>query len=256
MSESLGKTIKKIRESRQLSLDDVSEETRISKKTLIDIEEDRLDRIRSDFYAKVFVQSYSKFLGALEDQVIKDYFSNIHKKKEKPEITPTAKPKRQYHYKEHLLRWFSMHKPKIGVGIVGLLCVWFLIFSFGQMRKFVRFISAKRKEAAAVRALEAPKEELKTEAPPQKIPEKIDGVNLEISAQYNTWIEVTSDGELLFRGILKKNEKDIWRAKDEIKLQVGNAGGVKLKLNDENLGHPGKKGEKKEIIVTKDGIGF
>ncbi|MFC1621235.1 DUF4115 domain-containing protein [Candidatus Omnitrophota bacterium] len=75
-----------------------------------------------------------------------------------------------------------------------------------------------------------------------------------MTARYNTWIQVMNGKELLFRGILKKGASDSWEAKTRIDLELGNAGGVTLSFNGKNLGIPGKKGEKKTVTVTKDGI--
>ena len=65
---------------------------------------------------------------------------------------------------------------------------------------------------------------------------------------------MVGDGEILFQGIFKRGTSDVWQAEEEIDLELGNAGGVTLKLNEEDIGVPGKKGEKKEVIITKDGI--
>ena len=54
--------------------------------------------------------------------------------------------------------------------------------------------------------------------------------------------------------MLKKGTQDIWHAKNNLELELGNAGGVRLSLNGKSLGSPGKRGEKKTIVVTKDGI--
>jgi len=238
MPESLGKTLQRVRESKKLSIEEVSERTRIPIKNINSIEENRLHEFSSVFYARSFVKTYSQFLGALEEKTVKDFLASGPKKD-----TPDLILKRKRLSENSFLK----HKRFIGMGLVAIFALWILLFSFIKIARFIRNVPKKhkvqvtQKKEAKEAVVAAPSHSAK-------------GVELEITARYNTWIKVTSDGELLFKGILKKKESDIWRAKKKISLELGNAGGVNLTLNGKNLGYPGKKGEKKEIIVTKDGI--
>ena len=255
MPESVGKTLKKIRESKQLSLEEVSERTRTPKKILSAIEEDRLHEISEPFYVKGFIKSYSQFLGALEQAAIRQYLSGAQKKESvalAPRVEKAEKAVTEWNWE-----WLQRYKQHISAALVAIFAIWLVFFSFAQLKKFVR----SRKVAAASRpsranstdAAEAP-----VPAPVQVTPaadsEKKEGVELEITARYNTWIQVTSNGKLLFKGILEKGARDTWQTKKEINLEVGNAGAVILKLNGKDLGSPGRKGEKKTIVVTEDGI--
>jgi hypothetical protein len=58
----------------------------------------------------------------------------------------------------------------------------------------------------------------------------------------------------VFTGSFKKGSNDTWKAKKEIKLEAGNSGVVKININGKPADFSGKKGEKKEITITKDGI--
>ncbi|MBU0760012.1 MAG: helix-turn-helix domain-containing protein, partial [Candidatus Omnitrophica bacterium] len=86
MPEIFGKTLKKAREQKQLSIEEASEKTRIPKKIIRAMEEDRLSEISSVFYARGFVRTYSKFLGAEEAQAVKEYLAGSEKKKEEPRL--------------------------------------------------------------------------------------------------------------------------------------------------------------------------
>ncbi len=254
MSQSLGTTLKKIRESRNLSLEDVSERTRIPKKILSTIEEDRLNELSSPFYARGFVKSYSQFLSALEEKAVKEYLSGIQKK---------AEPKLILNGEKVPGDWFLKHKKHIGVGILAVFSVYLLVFGFVQIGRFIRAVSVRSMAWVTERQRLAKLAEAKPKPIPSRETKKSpgstsdaskEGFEIEIVAHYNTWIQVTSDKELLFRGILKKGDSDIWKAKTRIDLEVGNAGGVTLKLNGKKLGAAGKKGEKKTLVITKDGL--
>lgn len=257
MPEILGKILKKAREAKQLSIEEVSDRTRIPKKIISAIEEDRLNEISSVFYARGFVRSYAKFLGCEDEKAVKDYLAGSEKKKEEPRLALDNESVPG--------DWFIKYKKTIAIVLLAVFSVWVFGLGIVQLRKFTRNISAKYRNYAAK------KKEIKKEAEPKTLPEKeikeakpqpaaasedkrIQAVELEITAQANTWIQIESDNLLLFKGIFKKGSKDTWRAKKEIKLEIGNAGEVTLKFNGKDLGCPGKKGEKKTVVVTKDGV--
>jgi len=229
--ESLGKTLKKIREARYLSIEEISEETRIPKKIISNIEEDKLSEISSAFYARSFVRSYSQFLGALEEMPIREYLSGI-KAKTSPQLMLKGEKVSG--------DWFLKHKKHIGAAVLTVFCIWLALFSVAQVSRFVKNFCVKHKARIDER---------------QEISKaKVEGINLEIEARYNTWMHVVSDGKTLFIGILKKKQKDNWQTEKDIELELGNAGGVSLRLNGKSLGIPGKRGDKRSFIITKDGI--
>lgn len=254
MAESLGKTLKKIREAKQFSVGDISERTRIAKKIIFNIEEDKLNEISSPFYAKGFVRSYSQFLGALEAGPVKEYLSGAKAK---------DAPRPSFKDKKPASDWLLRHKKQIGAAVLTVFCVWLVVFSFVQVGRFTKNCWAKHrarvaeKEAAAEakpQPVEPQSAEPEKKAPPVVTEKKKEMFELEIEARYNTWMQLASDGQILFIGTLRKNEKDSWQAKDKIEIKLGNAGGVTLRLNGKDLGVPGKKREKKTIVVTKDGL--
>ena len=261
MTESLGKILKKKRETKQLSIQEVSEQTRIAKDIITKIEEDQLGKISSLFYARGFVKSYAQFLGAIEEKVVKEFLAGQEKKDtQKLRIEGLDK-------KEPVGTLFKRYKKEISLVLLIIFGVWFSIFSFLQIKKAVIGVSTKYKsyiagkkapeeKKAAETARPESRKEAPEPAPKEKAAAEMQGVSLEITAKYNTWIQVRGDGNLLFKGILKKGAADTWQAREKIDLEIGNAGGVSLKLNDKKLGSPGKRGEKKEIVVTEEGIIF
>jgi cytoskeletal protein RodZ len=254
MPDILGETIKKARESKHLSIEEVSEKTRIPKNIIKAMEEDRLNEIHSVFYARGFVRTYSRFLGCEDDKAVKEYLAGSEKKKEEPGLA-LKKGKDQEAV-------FLKYKKPVATVLLVIFGLWILGLGVSHIRKFAGSRIAKYRVYAAKRteekkAAKAVDRQSKEEKPLPSIAaedKKIPGIELEIVARSNTWMRVIGDGDLLFTGTFKKGSRDTWRAKKEIKIEFGNAGGVDLKFNGKNIGSPGTKGEKKEITVTKDGI--
>jgi len=270
LPESLGKILKRTRESKHLSIEEVSERSRIPKHIISTLEEDRLNEIRSVFYAKSFVKTYAAFLGALDEASIKEYLA---KSGQSPEtiLKPAAKPifgttqQKSLPAKEMPQLGFSgiiKYKNQIIAIIIGVFAFWLLSSAASHVTKFIKNISVKKQnkivksarkgaeQATHQRSERKPLKEKKEEA----VAVKTDEIEIEVSASDNTWLRIIGDGELMFTGAFRKGSSDTWKAKREIKLEAGNSGVIKISVNGKPASFSGKKGEKKEIIITKDGI--
>ena len=70
-----GRYLQAIRLQRNITLEKVSEETRIGLGTLKSIEQEALDDLPAEVFLKGFLRSYSKFIDADGDEVIRRYES-------------------------------------------------------------------------------------------------------------------------------------------------------------------------------------
>lgn len=67
-----GKSLKTLRETKQIQLRRISNETRIGMAYLQDLEEERFDRFPGKFYFKSFAREYARSLGLNPDEVLND----------------------------------------------------------------------------------------------------------------------------------------------------------------------------------------
>lgn len=67
-----GKSLKALRETKQIQLRRISNETRISMAYLEDLEEERFDRFPGKFYFKSFARAYASSLELDADEVMND----------------------------------------------------------------------------------------------------------------------------------------------------------------------------------------
>jgi len=68
-------------------------------------------------------------------------------------------------------------------------------------------------------------------------------VVVEATAQADTYVEATVDGERVYTGILHPDESMRWQAERVIALRVGNAGGLRLVVNGVDVGSLGASGQ-------------
>jgi cytoskeleton protein RodZ len=80
LMESVGKYLKAEREFQNLSLQKVSESTKIREPLLKALEEDRYDLISSPVYVKGFLDAYARCLGLDSNEIILQYQENYEKK--------------------------------------------------------------------------------------------------------------------------------------------------------------------------------
>ncbi len=90
---------------------------------------------------------------------------------------------------------------------------------------------------------------------PTPAPAGVEGLVLTLRAEQECWVEARADGHSVLNRVLAVGETTTLEAAGEIRLSVGNAGGLSLNLN--NLpGLPlGRNGEvKKNILINRDNL--
>jgi len=70
-----GAKFRKVRESRELSLDDISNVTKISARMLQAIEEEDFDKLPGGVFNKGFIRAYAKHLGLNSDDAVNEYLA-------------------------------------------------------------------------------------------------------------------------------------------------------------------------------------
>ena len=116
LMESPGKRLKAERESRNLSLKQVFESTRVREHLLKAIEEDQYELISSPVYVKGFLDAYSRYLGLDPNDVVLLYQKYLEYKalSKKPELE-------QRMTRSKLKQWIAFPKKRI--------TLWLLIIS-------------------------------------------------------------------------------------------------------------------------------
>lgn len=98
-----GDKFRKARESKELSLDDVSNVTKISARMLQAIEDEHFDQLPGGVFNKGFIRAYAKHLGLNSDDAVSDYLAclrqaqiDAHEVWQPERPTPVAAPVRTF----------------------------------------------------------------------------------------------------------------------------------------------------------------
>jgi cytoskeleton protein RodZ len=248
--ESLGTYLKKERESRNLSLQEVAKNTKISEQILTAIEEDRYDRLPSPTYVKGFLSAYARSLGIDPNDVVLRY-QNRGRARQAPlvdvprvpdvPVEETSSPKAK---DRRLLLW----------GGLGIVLVVFILLYFA-------FPLSPPSPAPPPPQPEAPVRPAPEERPPVIPPQPAETVpqkegtsfSLQVKATEETWIRIGVNDRPDKEMILKPGENLSYSTSDEIRLLVGNAGGLDLTFNGKTLERFGKSGEVVTLKFTPRG---
>jgi cytoskeleton protein RodZ len=72
---SFGEKLKREREMRAITLEEIAEATKIGTRSLRALEEEHFDQLPGGIFNKGFVRAYAKFLGIDEEQAVADYMT-------------------------------------------------------------------------------------------------------------------------------------------------------------------------------------
>src|SRR5947209_8814558 len=83
-----GNRLRREREMRSITLDEIAESTKIARRHLEALEKERLNRLPGGVFNKGFVRAYAKFLGIDEDEAVADYAAAANEQPEPEDKFP------------------------------------------------------------------------------------------------------------------------------------------------------------------------
>ncbi len=78
------------------------------------------------------------------------------------------------------------------------------------------------------------------------------GILLELIAREETWLAISSDGLMIFKGTLSQHESKTVEGREFAKLRVNNPAALEVKLNGKVLGPLGPPGQFLIVVFTRD----
>ncbi len=259
--ESLGEYLKREREFRNISLEEISRKTKIRAKILRSLEEERLDSFDSPVFVKGYLKAYAGYVGLDPNDVVLRYEAALNE-----DDTPPP-PKKS---SEDTLSQWSLKYIVLPVSILVLIGVLLFLILKGPMKietnQESQEIANPAVSAISEVASEKPSPTIAEETPlpppslrkpsivisppvhPSRqpvpiVPEPASGIELKLTALEDTWIEIQIDKTPAREIFLRPGEVISRRGQENIEMKVGNAGGLKILHNGKDLGRLGKSGK-------------
>jgi cytoskeleton protein RodZ len=150
---SFGERLKKEREQKGISLEDISLETKIGTRLLRALEEEHFDQLPGGIFNKGFVRAYARHLGLDEEQTIADYMSAIGTPPPVvEEASPIQVPQRDSQSERTLRLAQSAAPQEIPWGILAVVLL-VVALGFASWTYFHRPVESKREAAPAVQPI-------------------------------------------------------------------------------------------------------
>lgn len=270
---SVGEALRRERVRQNLSLEEVARETRISLRFLQAIEADDFAKLPGGVFARSFVRQYGRLVGLDEEELAAEVQRRLQPEpapaEERPrphvEAPPIDVPK--------VADWESASSrsgsslPALGLVVVVML-VCSLVYAWWQRSRHAATATEQPSEIAQVSApppAPAPAAEPAPAPPPEtavsaerspveEVPVSTAPVQVRLTAQEPTWISARSDGKFIYSGTLQPNESKGLEAAEEVRLVVGNAGGIAVTLNGKPVPPLGPPGQVRTVQFSSGGV--
>ncbi len=237
-SLSFGRYLQAIRLEKNISLEQVAAQTRIGLGNLMLVEKEDHDQLPAAVFVKGFLRSYAAAVGADGDEAVRRYESRLNV------VRKIAESEASVGKSQTSLWW----KLVISLGLfICIIALSILIISYLRHTpesgvSFQQAPSAAAEKADSDVAREGGADTfLDTAAPPVKAASE--KLLLKITALENTWIKVIIDEKESAEYTLNSGDNLELEASIGFNLLFGNAGGIKLMLNDKSVFIPGENGE-------------
>ena len=235
---SFGEELRREREIRGISLKEIADATKISKRFLEAIERNDHRTLPAPVFTRGFIREYARYLGLNADEIVNRYNfaaagdDRIEKSPHLERLThPDIPPK----------KGIPPPYARVDRNVYILLLIIAILAA-------ATFVAMRHKrataEAAGIEATIAPPKRTKVPAAVAPAPPADEMMRMTIDVDQDSWVVLEADGKEVINDTLKRGARQTIQAKDSFHFKtIGNAAGIKLALNDVPLPPLGRDGE-------------
>ncbi len=255
----LGEMLKAAREEQGLTLADVEEATHIRQHLVQAMEEDNFKLFPSPIVARGLIRNYAKYLNLDPIEALTLYDGNG--------IVP-VKGQRLTTDGIEFMNLSMAPRPLINWDfIIGGILFLLVIGGAGYLAYGTVIqpratptptktpdAEALSENAALVLPTVTPlPTDTPTPLPPTETPTPIvyGGVNVELVISQPSWVQILTDDQKVFEGVLQPGERRNWTGERRVAIRAGNAGGVEVIVNGTSRGLMGQEGQVVDQIWEK-----
>ena len=270
-----GDRLRREREMRGITLQEITESTKISRRHLEALEGEHFDQLPGGVFNKGFVRAYAHFLGIDEDQAVADYSAASNEQPEPEGKFPLEiheQPDRNLNPRKSFLPLAFAIAALVGV-LVGY-AFWM------KSRPHTSDLPDAARPAASVAAatetpakastpvagsVAAPASAETAAATPPPTPQHAtqDAAAIKqgekaffvsVKAKEDSWVSIVADGKSVMQRVLPADKKKKIKADRSLVLRTGNAGGIEVSFNGRPLGALGNENEPRTLTFNAAGL--
>jgi cytoskeleton protein RodZ len=264
-----GESLKRERELRGVTLEEISAATRIATRFLKAIENEAWEQLPGGVFNRGFVRAVARYLGLDEENTVAEYTLAVGDRPSVPVWTgspPVVTPEQPW------LAWI----------IVAVVVLALLSGSWFGARRLLAWRAARRAaQAAAVTATSSSTDapQPTTDAPANNLTPSpgardatsvapasatdsasasapilpaTDLMELKIQAGKRTKVTIVADNDMVFDGTMKAGENHFFSAADHFQVSAKDAGVLHIELNGKTLAPLGPAGHAGKVTLTRD----
>lgn len=294
-----GDKLRREREMRGVSLEEISESTKIGTRSLRALEEDDFEKLPGGIFNKGFVRAYSRFLGLDEEQTVADFDAAFKEYKLASGYTEEVQTDPEPEPPAFKIPWLAITAIVLVAALIG--AVYFVKQKnraqfFGSQPQSQPVSQQQMDASPSLPATTPPQSSANTataspvtsqsetsaslpvtrassspasprsdsEAPSHAIsgsnslpPTSSDSsspIRLKVFAREESWLSISADGKNLGQQLLAAQQSRTIRAQKEVRLKLGNVGGVEVSFNGKPVNIDGEPKQVKELTFTPDGL--
>lgn len=241
-----GEHLKREREMRGVTLEEISAATRISIRFLEALEKERWDQLPGGIFNRGFIRTVARFLGLNEESLIAEYALETH---DRPQVAVWANTPRQ------------PSRARLATLLV-LLIAALVAGGWEAYRRHTPLVASWRalemyvKAFAMSRPASSPASPAPASAPAQppdagSAPAGLDLLELKIEAGKPARVKVIVDGKEVFSGALEPGETKRFLGQNSFEVSSNESSAVLLELNGQLMPPLGPTGQSGGVKLTR-----
>jgi len=237
-AEKVGEILRRTRDTRQISLEEIAKKTKISMRFLTALEKGDYKILPSDVFVRGFLRSYARILGLDPEEVVELY-------KQEQGIATSDAGEENVKPLPLFLLWITL--GVIGVALASALI--FVLWPRANAPNLVLPVEPAGTEEPAPAAL--PTSAAAPGQTPSAAASSLDSVELLFSR--HCWVLVKADNVKAFEGFKESGDQLKYQIRTSFYLKVGDAGAVLVTHNGKPYPRLGDEGQPVELNISAAG---
>jgi cytoskeletal protein RodZ len=257
------------REQKKITLQQIADQTHITLRQLENLEEGRYSQLPGGMYNRAFLRAYCECLGLDAARFVERYEAETPPT---PEKSVTLKPRniRPLKHRNSLnpvIIWSAMLLISIGSLLYSrkwIADVFAPYFSRSQEMVLAKPVAKLPQSQPAAAPVENHPVAQQDPAPAPSVPATLPitepngqppgTLRLEFEVLQKCWVSVSRDGDRVLVKLLEPGEDLAFDAAERFYVILGNAGGVRLKINGKRAKPPGNSGEVVKMMINAENV--
>jgi cytoskeletal protein RodZ len=244
----VGLKLQQLRTAKNISLETIAANTKISKRLLAAIETGNMGELPEPYYVRALVAKFAHEIAATDIEFI---LPSVDEGEVSDSHSQTGSKIKRRYWLNFQLRSLHLYLLYILLVIISVTGITILV-----ERPVIINQASELKPSLDSEIVKSTVSPSSAANQPKSVPQFVSrsnnsqSVTVGINLQERCWLKVMVDGKVAFEGTLPQGTQRQWAGKKEVTIRAGNAGGVVISFNNEKQKLLGAPGQVEEITYT------